>query len=269
MIENAVGSMRHNLALSFDIGLESPEFKLIGNLTAEEMIKYHENPAWMVIDNIAFKKIQGHELSYIVWWNGENFRYHTIVINDNRLMTGGQGPRIDANCVTVFPAKPFFPQLNKLKKELMEKEPDFRGFITFDVTATEKKMYYRYISFGIKADYIYAMSELSGLSVDEMIAQIENGSMKKPQGYGTSLRLYTYPFDFTSNYPIENIPGIRIGNNDMPIVTGRGNTIKAAWHDLYGKIPADIINHEVCYRTDGDTQARRTANFLFSSKKIL
>ena len=268
MIETAT-QMRHNLALAFDIGLEVPEFHLLRNKSEEEREQF--TPAeWRIIDDVAFKRIKGFDVTCLMFWTREKFRFQTIVINDNKLLTGGQGMELDYNCVTVFAGKiELGTQLNRLKKELIEREPDFRGFITLDLTLTEHKIYYRHISFKVKEAYFYAIEALAGQSIGTILGALEADTpVEKPKGYGAALCLYEYPFNPVTNYPVENIV-THIDMYDMPIVTGRGDKIKEAWDNVYKTIPDDVTYYNVCYRTDGDKLARDTAHFLFKHKKLI
>ena len=253
----------YEIATAYDAGFHVPKIQYLGDKTLTEIDEIELDKNWEVVDRkLAIEVMEGITCSFVAFYNGKDFSFNTVLINDNYLLGGCQGVRLPANAVTAFPgkSKKINNILVKLSEKFMDKE-DFTGFVTLDVTFQEDKVYYHRIKFNILYDYLHAISALSNMSVDSLLKTMESGeSIEKPEGYGCSLRLWEYPYGqhnkiiaepYVEDHGLQEI-------EDCYVITSTGKTIKKAWKSLYRKAK-DI---EMCYRLDGDYKARWTYNQL-------
>ena len=273
-IDNVNEQIQFNVALAYDIGLKVPSSIFLGNKTTAEVEEIIADSKWDITDPLlAMLKVGGWDVTFSAWWSGEELSFHTVIINDRFLLTGQQGIKLNANCVTVFSGKS--PAIQSIQKKLCallkEKAPEYRGFVNLSVRLDGDKdnqiVYYQRIKFSTLPDYIYPQSKLANMSMEEMIACMEGEVAKdKPEGFGASLRLYSYPYETYSN-KAAIIPWIdqydfEVQESDETYLRiGKGKNIKDAWRDVYSGL-SGLNESGVCYRTDGDVLARRTFNYL-------
>jgi len=243
----------YEIATAYDVGLDVPRIRYNSAEIDGEFIRDGK---------LLIEKINGIDAGFTAFWNGEEFSFWTVIINDNKLLNGSQGPNIGSNCITVFPGK--IKKIQTIFERLIGRfsAENYRGFITLDVIIKDGKFYYDRIRFNILPDVLYAVIELSGVDEEELIIGMESGRhFEKPKGFACSLKLWDYPYSITGNKNAvikysETHELIEI--YDSFIATSRGDTIKKTWKNLYKNI-ADI---DICYRTDGDYKARWTFNQL-------
>ena len=265
---NDMTRREYEISTAYSVGMNVPRIQYLGDKTLTEIEQISLDKQWDVVDSIAIERLEGIDCSFVAFYNGEDFLYNTVVVNDKKLLTGNQGIELPANIVTAFPgkSKKISSIMKKLSEKFLEAE-DFTGFVTLDVVFKEDKLYYERIRFSILYDYLHAISSLSNMDVESLLAVMESGEkLGKPEGYGCSLRLYEYPYGTNNKnaaYPYIEEYNLK-ETEDCYVVTGSGKTIKKTWKDLYRKIK-DV---DMCYRLDGDYKARWTVAKLKQGKYV-
>lgn len=260
--------IEHNIGLGWEMGLAMPELKVRKMLSVDDFESMDDSWVLDPSGEVFVQHVSGVDVSYSQFFNGDKFSCFTTMINDRAMLNGGQGIKLDSNCITAFADAPAFLKscLAKMKVKLKEYMPDFMGFVIVDVTLKDGRPYYRAINFTTKLDYLNVQAELNGLEVEDMVAKIEAGvSLPKPEGFASSLKLYVYPYDVRTNlalrFPMSKMDiNFKLGDEGLNVVS-TGNTIARAWKNLYHKIPEGVEKY-ACFRLDGDVEARRSYNIM-------
>jgi len=256
MIENTNMRIELNVALAYEMGMSVPDVIFLGHLDARKREEIIEDTGWQVIQSIAIKSVAGIPVTASAFWDGAQFSLYTLSIQDKHLLTGGQGPLLNANLVTLFPGRialcdSYFTSLGDVLKK---REPAYRGFVNFEVQLEDDRVWYQRIIFGATYDFLYCLAELHGMNIDEMIQNPPAGGM----GFASSLRVYSYPYD-----PVENKTNIELLMTDIVcaegdesyIVCRRGENIKKTWQTIYDDL-AKGHRDGICYRVDGGGAAK-------------
>lgn len=255
---------QQNIITAFDIGLRVPEISVLKNKPDEEINKIVNSYEWdCPFEDMAVKKIDGIKLSIFAWMGDEGYKYKTCGFLDNHLLSGCQGPMLDANIVTIFPSE--FPLADKHFKKLFDitkrKEESFKGFVGMTLTLNERKgfkkeVYYNRVHFGVSYDFFYAFAELYGMKPEGLKDNlIENKPLPEPSKYAGAMRVYSYPYDKVNNFDlhVNGHPG-----EDCYIVTSWGKTISETWNKIFKKVK----DKRACYRIDGASLAKTAFNDL-------
>lgn len=263
MLHEAKTQVQYNIALSFDIMLPVPPVTFVKNMTQEEIDEIRHKNSHYIYKNLAIEKMDGLEVGQMAYYH-KGFHLKTVVINDNYILSGRQGPYLPANCVTVFPGiiKMLAEPMKKLSEKIEEEEPDYEGFICLDIVLTKRRPYWKLIDFNPPKDYIFAMEALAGHRIETLTDMVHKGTVERPRGYGGTTRIYAYPYDAEENFLLterNNFGNLYRMNDDCINIVGKGPNIRGVWNDIYKQIPR---TQEVCYRFDGDRQARYMFNEL-------
>lgn len=256
MIENTNMRIELNVALAYELGMFVPEVIFLSHLDAQKRAEIAGDTGWQSIQSIAIKRVAGIPITVSAFWDGEKFSLYTLSIQDKNLLAGGKGPLLNANLITIFPGRivlcdSYFSSLGDVLKK---REPEYRGFVNFEVRLDDTKVWYQRIIFGATYDFLYCLAELYGKNIDDLIQDPPAGG----EGFTSSLRVYSYPYD-----PMENKKNIEslvtdilcAEGDESYIVCRRGENIKNSWQAIYDDLAKGHMDG-ICYRVDGGGAAR-------------
>jgi len=258
---NAQQQLQYNIALAFDIGLEVPELKYLRTIPEEERDAVVNDPfSWRIYPylNLAIQRITGLEMTWTAWWDGERFKNITLSIQDKWLLDGNQGVELESNLVTVFKGETLTigKHIGRLAKNIKEKDPEFKGFVSMDLIFKKGKAYYKAIHFGVSYDYVYCLSKMAGINPDLLAVKLEkNEDVNLELDYAGSVRLWSYPYEAEYNKEVllENSEHILEGDESFICVCS-GKSIACVWKRVYEVLHNSKL-YEACYRTDGHYRA--------------
>lgn len=187
----------------------------------------------------------GMPCSFVAYWTGEMWEPIAAVASDTRLLSGGQGPCVGENIVTVssmnYGKLPIKKQLKKLGVMMRESSAE-PNLYRFDVMLKKDEVYYNRITMDIGEEVVSSMTAL-----------LENRKLGK--GYSAAMKLFAYPYEKRHNLllPLSGLPNILAGEESYYMVM-KGSTVKDVWDAMYDC--AKRLPKGICYRTDGLKMAR-------------
>lgn len=257
-------SAARKISFGFEAGLRVPELAYLKSLGEMKQKALFDDPNWAIYtdEGIAVKESR-HRYSIVGLWENGSLGFQHVIINDNALLSGGQGDLLDANAVTIFKNIHGIAGISvkKIERELNRKEYVERSFVEISLGVCEGEHCFHGISFGLVPDYVVALCELYGVKDTADVGSCFDAELQ--QNFVSTLRLHAYPYDEIENVSVvENTPerlmaGMKLVEfADGYLVVGSGSRIYDAWRNLYKSINQAIRLYGVCYRVDGDRMAK-------------
>lgn len=258
--------IQHQVALAFDVGMTVPEILFLGSLDPERREQIIYDPTWEITSRdigMAMKKMDGIPIMASAWWSGDHFDFHTLAIQDRALLNGGQGPTLNSNIMTIWSwrlelLKKIF---KKLSQKIMDKEPDYVGFINIELTLGDDLAYFRRIFFGATYDFLYCLSALHEKDLNILF----DSRSENTRGFSSSVRLHAYPYGLPENKNLVDsirdrmaLPELKEGDETY-ICVRQGDTIRESWDRIMSDL-GPLGKHGICYRLDGSHYTRKIFN---------
>jgi len=242
------------------------------------------------------KKIEGAGISTEVWVGPRGPEHFNRTFEDKRLMTGNLGPAIGSQSNTVWIEEDLssigIPELCKMAAYL--KANNYIGPCNANLIIKDKVPYFLKWSLRFSYDAIYCLFELLKGKLTDFFEK--DFKVDFHTGYAASQRLSIPPFPYADkNLLVEfakdttipgelskmprfwgqdiynNIDHLACAGSDgiLGIVTGRGNSLGAAWGQTYRAIDKMKLPADIQYRPDGFKSAqKRMALFNKQSRRL-
>jgi len=240
MLQNINNDAQLSVTTAFEIGIPTPHISFRGQ--EKPGIRYE-----FLDSKILIECIDGPRCTFS--WFGDKFR--VITINDRALLSGGQGPHLDENCMSMFVGK--FDKVEKyigrLNRLISKNDPEYSGFVSLEVifSKDDGRPFFRGLRLGATIDFLYCLCKLYHVE-DDLDALIDTENT--PSGVAVSARVYSYPYGAPDNLALD-LPLSR--GDESYIAVNHAERLKDAWKGLY----SGLENINACYRIDGMESARR------------
>jgi hypothetical protein len=247
-----------NLAVAFDIGIRTPDMISMKDMSDDDQKKLLADGSWTWISGTttAMKKLRGCRASFHAHWNGEKIGHFFVSVNDRAMFGIDMGPELVSNCMTVWAgqSRVVTPYLENLIKQVVARDPDFRGFVDVEAVLDGGEAIYQNITVGALPEFVWTLAALYDKPIEDIFV-----SDDPPSGFGCCMRLFKYPYSLQTNQSVaQAVPVSDLKwDGESFVAIGRGSQMKKAWRDVYSKA-AGLEKYGVIYRRDGDVLPRRT-----------
>jgi len=257
-------NIKEKIEKAYEIGLKVPEVIFIKNYSKDQLIERTSGKEWNILskDNLLIEKINGVEVQYVCYFDGEDFSFKLMAIHDDWLLTGEQGVRLNDNLITIFEDYSHFMDkyFNNLKQD--------KGFYLLKVILVDNKVYFNDISFALSDGLHNCINNFYG--VDDIYVALENGeSLKAKDKFGVSMKAFAFPFGFgkIQDKRIEE-DEFFISLKESYLAVNTGRNIFKSWNKLIKEVDKRKVNN-LCYRIDGNKKAGRVYNDLKRKRYIV
>lgn len=252
-------SMAKKIALALSLGMEIPDYKVVGTL--QEMDDICANGYYAISSNVALKRTHGLSITVEAFYNYGKFSNYFIRVSGDRLLYGNVGPMVPRalTCTFSMPNAALKPWFEKLASIISEKSHSYKGPVAITGLVFKESCIFQNIHFGYEYDYELAKYCLCGPG------SITNEA-KVPKGYATTIRMYDireeglrirgsgkylFPLHCSADTAQQSI----VSTGETPLLAvGLGDKIVTAYNNAYEEIKK-VKTQELCYRPDGGRYA--------------
>lgn len=264
---------QYNIALGIEAGLKIPEVLFLGQIPEDKNKEIMSDPNWIILHDagIAMQNIYGGVTStHYHWYEGGNQGAKFIGVNFRELLSGGQGPHLVDNCMTIWRGETINARLQaciqQLDSIISKNDPDYFGMVCVEVTLVDNICWYRSIRLGLSPMEHVCLEALYEKPLDHMISHPK----EFPTGFCAGCRVYAYPYDIKDN-EIVVAPwldtGLFIPMGTSYATIGKARTIREVWGLLYSRM-RKFSNAGICFREDAGIKSR-TAFYMLKKGKYV
>lgn len=261
---------QYNIALALDTGFTIPETHFLSLIPDDKHKEIMSDPNWIVLPDagIAMQNIYGGVTStHYHWYDKGKIGARFIGANFREMLSGGQGPHLVDNCMTIWMGETINEKLRccaaKVDVMVGQMAPGFTGMICLEVTLVDGVCWYRSIRLGWSPMEAACISELIG---DKPIEDVKTFNA----GFAAGCRVFAYPYDIKDNDLVvrpwlDTELFIPMGTSYATI--GKERTIREVWGLLYSRM-RKYVNAGLCFREDAGVKSR-TAFYMLKRGKYV